>query len=142
MGGFVKFTVADPFGPELILNGAFDDSTGWTLSRCQVDTGTLHLINSTGIAGFARYTTSGLTNGATYRVAFDVTEVTAIAVDFYRVFLGSLAGAGTHLGSYTPPAVGHYDLDLVAGSTNEWIQFNCPDGTDIRIDNVSVREIL
>jgi hypothetical protein len=142
MGGFVKFTVADPFGPELILNGAFDDSTGWTLSRCQVDTGTLHLINSTGIAGNATYTTSGLTNGATYRVTFDLTEVTSVAVANYLVLLGSPTTTGTHVGNYTPPSVGAYSFDLVASANTEYIRFPCPDGSDIRIDNVSVREIL
>lgn len=128
------YSASHTYGSNEVLNGTFtgNDATGWSLSRCTISGDALNFVNSTGFIGSATYTLPGnVTDGGLYRVEFDVTSFTAKAASGYAITLG-----GLQIATFVP-ALGHFSVIGVAGSTTEQLRFNVPNNSNFVIDNVT-----
>ena len=90
---------------ELVSNGTFATSTGWTLAaNVTIGSGTLNFASAT--SNNATYTLAGVV-GTTYHVQFDVSAVSAGSV---RVGIGGVLGAAVAVN-------GHVAQDITATTT-------------------------
>lgn len=120
------------FGPELVVNQAFDDTTWWTVEgTAAINSGSARIQNP--ISGFSQIKRSAaISPGTTYRVEFDVV---------------STNGAILALGDNTqlPTTTTGHKIVTYTHSTGVDIIFKRFSGavaTDVRIDNVSYKEVL
>jgi len=113
-------------GSELITNGDFSSSSGWTLdSNASVSGGKLVLASSSGIS----YQTLDLDDGAAYEVTFTIENLTSGTV---KPYLNGTNGTVRN-------ANGTYKEIVLAGSSNTLVGIN-PSGT-MHIDNFSVKKL-
>jgi hypothetical protein len=121
-------------GPELIINGGFNDASAWNLGTAAVELSSGVAIFTNEGAGLDSLYEIGITpTGISYQVVFTITEFTSgsIRYQFGNQQAGTLRNA---VGTYTQttlnnPAVGNANFIFKAGSA----------GTTLKIDNVSVR---
>lgn len=134
------FGPADPYGPNLVLNGTFDgdDVTGWALSRCSISSNALQFVNLTGFSGFARYTFEALEDGATYLIEFEVSNWVSLGGASHNGFFG---GASVNFHPYLG-SNGTKSFQAVAGSAAETMQIVCNNNDSMTLDNFSVRKVL
>ena len=129
-------------GPELLTNGGFDSSSGWTLSANNpgipptITGGRLVFNSPTADYVHARFEFPTLTAGATFLVEFAYTHTSGFA----QILFG---GTGTGY-SLIPTASGQYRLYLKSPGTNQRLEFSRAAGGNnvFEFDNVSVRQIL
>lgn len=125
-------------GAELVTNGGFDSSTGWTVGA------NWSIANGAAAANASVYNTHNLDQpislvaGRTYRVTFNVTSYTAgsLRIDI-QGSLSVLTGGASAVGSYT--------VHFVAAATNAAAVLRISGSTGAgftgTIDNISVREV-
>lgn len=129
-------------GDELVLNGGFDSSTGWTVSDGWAITG--------GTATWLGYGTQRLINdnsnviqtGHTYNVSFDITGTTGTPKIYFSDSAGSAAAFANR--SYMPITNGSYNW-LCIGNINidklgVWSTASFS-GT-FQLDNLSIKELM
>lgn len=134
------FGPADPYGPNLVLNGTFDgdDATGWTLSRCSISSNALQLVNSTGLNGLARYAFEALEDGATYLIEFEVSNWVSLGGASHNGFFG---GVSFNFHPYLD-SNGAKSFQAVAGAAADTMQIACNNNDSMTLDNFSVRKVL
>jgi len=125
-------------GNELVTNGAFDDETGWTTQGIgfgwYIFSGNLRWVGFVGAETASQ--SIAIQAGKTYRVVYILTA--PCGLESFAVKLG-----GTVVSELKEAVT--YTYDVVAGSSDTNISFV---GTaslgsqEVRIDNVSVKEIL
>ena len=127
---------ADPYGPELIQNGTFDDTSNWTMAGAippAISGGQLVWTAGNGFSSTATNTpTASPEAGATYRVTYTVTSYTNGSV---RIQVG-----GTFTTSRT--AAGTYTENVVAASTAAPRALAFTNPSTLSIDNLSVKKVL
>jgi hypothetical protein len=126
-------------GPELIINGAFDNgSTGWTVEgNWDFITNKAKVICLEDYEAITLIQTIALTVGKSYRVAYEQSDI--ILVSGY----GGVFSEGNFEVSNTLP--GSYEFTIVATKTSIPIGFFVYDqiiDETITFDNISVREII
>lgn len=138
-GTLPDVTVVDGLGAELVDNGMFHDSSTWTL-----DTG-LSIVNgqlyANNVSAEAVSNTFQVVTGAVYRISYQIAESTSgNARVLVRQLDGTVIGdqpTGTNagVGTYTYTFTSNF-----SGAVNARVEF--PVTTNIRIDNVSVKEVI
>jgi hypothetical protein len=139
-------------GEELIVNGRFDDDSGWTISG---GSGTQWIINN-GVAqagqgtdwGYMEIDAPGIIEGKTYRITYDIV-VAATAGSFILAnhttdtsTLNSTTGSD-NVNLIGETAVGIYSIDWLQGPNNTGkIKLYNDSNFDGTIDNISVKEII
>ena len=127
------------YGPELVTNGTFDSDTDWTKGSTS---------NAVISGGSITVNSGDLTND---RFAYQVitTEVGKVYEFSYEIVSGTsgVVRVGGDIGSNsvfqrTSFVVGSYNKSLVADSTTTYISLAGPSGSDLTLDNVSVKEVL
>lgn len=124
-------------GPELVTNGGFDTDTDWTEEAVWSITGgqAVYTHAEDPPSGYIQQSLS-IVAGTSYQVSFDILQVDAgISV---TPFLGGAAG-----GVFVE--TGHVDLIVVAEELDSALKFlgeGISAGTNVIIDNVSVRKIV
>jgi hypothetical protein len=117
-------------GSDLVANGAFDDTSAWTLGAgWAIGSGTL---NRTPGSATNAFQTIAITAGRAYRVEFDVSGRTAGGVS---CFLGGDNISGSLTANTT------HSFDVAAGSSDSLLLFRDDGAFDGSIDAVSVREL-
>ena len=120
-------------GRELVSNGAFASSTGWTLpAETTVSGGTLNFTALTANRSPSIVASETGVVGGTYRATFTITALTA----------GSARVSVFGKVSNTRTAVGTYTQDLVATAATTSILVTGFSGATLSIDNLSVRRVL
>lgn len=132
-------------GPELVVNGGFDTDTDWTKNTgWSISDGkaVFSVLNSGG-DDISQHIS--IVNYKTYRIAFDVSDITGLQVNG-SVDLFIQAGGGDGL---MVTEDGHYYKDVTIDSeTPENCYIYCsvtatpPYTISFKIDNVSVREVI
>lgn len=118
-------------GPELAVNGTFDDVAGWVGPSWTLGSGVMTAATTGVPRGCSNPNTPLAEIGATYRVSFEVVSYTTGGVS---VRYGN--GVGTIRG-----AVGVYVEDIVAQAGTGAILFASPN-TNLAVDNLSIRKVL
>ena len=123
----------DPYGPEEVANGGFDDATGWSLpANAAISGGTL---NITGTGNTFRAPVSGTLNG-TYRVVFTVTEVTGAGNQVRFTTVGAVTNSGVFRN-----APGTYEETFTFNNVTS-LRMSAGTTTNCKVDNLSVRQVL
>ena len=116
---------------EEVTNGNFATDSDWTKETGWSITGG-NLI-ATSVSGTAAYQVgSGLVSGKKYQVQFEITEYTTGAV-------GLRAGTGATLQTFN--SIGVHYADMVASGALQ-IRFDVSGTTTLKVDNVSVKELI
>lgn len=121
-------------GAELVTNGDFSSSTGWSINPNGFSIGSGVLTHAGAASGSVNRAIS-LTVGKKYRITFTVNSYTAIGGGS-SVFIGTniashrvdISGAGDYVGEVTLSAVGAGQVFVVSDD-------------DLELDNISVKEI-
>lgn len=122
-----------PLGDELVTNGTFDTDTAWTKTGDTVITGGKGFVDGT--TRVSLLFQNILTNGVTYRVSFDISNVVPSGTNC-RIINNN----GTNL--FTINANGSQTFDFTHNIANGNFIFRASNTGSYRVDNVSVREIL
>lgn len=135
--GLQQFSLGTPdtggakYDSELVLNGGFADGTNWVLGTgWAIAAGTLN-----GTAGSASSADQGgiaaAVSGTTYRVAIEITSVTAgsVAVLYGGETTASFSTAGLHVQDITASTTGTLEIQKDATFAGS-------------VDNMSIREII
>lgn len=138
--GAIDNVVVSELVDNLLTNGTFADSTGWSLgTSCTVDSGSLRCnntaSNSTNIFAIAL-------PAGTYRVTFDVVSFTAGNATMRFNTSGGIISGTTRSSGTTPPAT--YSDDIVVTGTISAFEIRATrEGTamDFRIDNIFIEKI-
>ena len=121
------------FGSDLVTNGDFATDSDWTKETgWSISGGRLVATNVSG-SNTCYQVGSGIVAGKRYRVEFEITEYTAGAV-------GLRAGTGGALQTFN--SIGVHSSSMVASGNSQLIWFNVIGTTTLKIDNVSVKEVL
>ena len=116
---------------ELVTNGNFATDSDWTKETGWSIVGG-NLI-ATSVSGTAAYQVgSGLVSGKKYQVQFEITEYTTGAI-------GLRAGTGATLQTFN--SIGVHYADMVASGALQ-IRFDVSGTTTLKVDNVSVKEVI
>lgn len=118
----------ETLGPELVINGTFDDDTGWTLSGTLVSEGKL---NVPGV-GTAGREDAGITAGHTYRVSFTLSDY---GYGHIYVQLGGTTLSAARSGD------GAHTFDMTVESVTAGGVVIGGDVFNARVDNFSVKRI-
>jgi hypothetical protein len=117
-------------GPELVVNGGFDDASWWQLSSWTIGSG---VASASSVAnGNLVYKTGLVSSGKTCTITYTVTSVSAGGVAAY------INGAQ----GVTRSTAGTYTETITAGSLNAYTGIVTVGTTTASVDNISVREIL
>ena len=125
------------FGPELLINGAFDADTDWIkTAQVTISGGELHLVSNDGSFQKAEQSVAGESlDGKTFRVA-----VIQTAVPSGQIKIGFPGDLVAHL---VPAIVGTQILTFVNGGSVNTFQISRVSGiTDIDVSSISLREVL
>lgn len=136
--GLTQAGLLSGLGPELVVNGGFDDASAWTLSAtapatATIAAGKLTLVSPAGEAAFARQDV--LIIGRTYQVD----GVCTVRSGGFRVTFGSSA-TGTGIVSVT--ASGAFTATGLANGTDGRLFVTRNGACDVDIDSISVHEVL
>lgn len=120
--------------PELVVNGTFDDGSGWSPPAAEMNFsgGTLNAVAAPAFSGVNQ--SIAFEAGATYVVKFDVTERAAgnVRISFIN---------GTQRNGTLRAAVGSYTEELVANAgNNAVVVFAIAVGSTWSIDNLSIKK--
>jgi hypothetical protein len=117
-------------GPDLVVNGDFSSSTGWTAATGFVIAA--GAATHTGGADGQLFKSIGIVSGYTYRVSVEVTAFSAIFNESV-FYIGNAAGGN----AIDITAVGTYTQDItVSGVSSGFVGVNSAD--DITVDNITV----
>jgi hypothetical protein len=135
----ILIMTAPGYGPEIVVNGGFDNWTGddpddWFVTGEDANNYITEVSGACGIVSdntsiVKVYNNFGLVNGTDYQLSFDL----AVTSGGIKVLNG-----GTTLQNSAP--TGHYDLTFTAN--NPYIYFQRSGACNVTIDNVSIKEIL
>ncbi len=134
-------SLVSTYGSELVTNGDFSATTGWTLGTSAAITGNALVITNAATNSTTYRTITTPAVGKWYEVKFSVTAISAGSVRFV------LYGAATQKLGTNRTAVGVYtevvQLDTAGGSfpNSIVIQGGHAGTTTATVDNVSVKEI-
>jgi len=125
-------------GSELVTNGDFSSSTGWTLGTgWTISGGTVNANIASGFAGISQ--SLALTAGKAYLVSYEITSRTSGSVGF---FLGNSGSSNANQFGTTHSAVGVYSTVISFASGEALVvQIRSENGFVGSIDNISVKEI-
>jgi hypothetical protein len=124
-------------GSEIVTNGTFDSSTGWTLngSITAISGGILTLGDAAVNPGTATQTGVTLKANTFYKVSFNVVATTSGSV---RIYFGAGAVAVTSIVS----ALGSYTFYILCPSAQTQFTIQTQNNpANISVDNVSIKEI-
>lgn len=129
-----------PYGPEIIKNGTFDNSSFWGIVSDWTITG--GKANYLGTVVGRMYTNLVLTFGLTYKCEFDISDAAGTARIFFCRWNGT-ARFSPPYNTYMPISNGHYSITLVptANDNNFGIQGSNVYGS-FKLDNLSLKQIL
>jgi hypothetical protein len=117
-------------GPELVTNGTFASDSDWTKgANWSISAGVATLSSAIG-SGLLSQAVS-VTNGKTYRVSYEITDIDAVTIA--KVTLGGTDGS-------LETTVATHTEDIIAGSGSD-IEFAASGTGGLSIDNVSVKEL-
>jgi len=131
---------AGPLGPELILNGTFDNSDYWTLgANWTISDGTINFANI-GISD--AYTPATLTINTNYRLKFDVVKCANVTrFSFYNNIGGYLFKAPYNVYQFLPPKSYTLFVNTLTASTR--FSLHARSWTVIwSLDNISLKQLL
>jgi len=118
-----------PYGPELVVNGGFDDATGWNVEGESSISGGEGRILSTGAYSILAQTVSPLTVGKTYRITYNVVSTDGV----------NLTNNASTI-TWETDTTGEKEQVFVA--SDDQVNFKRIAACDITLDNVSVKEVL
>lgn len=124
---------SDPLGEEMIINGGFDDATGWSLqNEFQITGGTANTSAPLTAISWVYQNNPGVYYaGQTWRVTADIV-----------VNAGSGVLAIQSNLSDTISTSGTYSFDILLASNSTFAGFRGNSGFDGSIDNISLKEVL
>lgn len=145
--GIAQDNVIGPFGPELVLNGTFDDGT--------TDWGTVGSTSLSVTSGIMRVASTVTTSnarcvnqaaiatviGKDYTVSIDYVGGTSVGE---RILIGTIKN-GNQYASQTDLSVNTYTFNFTATGTSLFITFGCTtaaSGEYSEWDNVTAKEVL
>ena len=117
-------------GPELVVNGRFDDASAWSKGLWTISGGLASLADNQ--SGLSQPFT--FKPGATYRVTWKIADMAAGSV-----YIGFLGGSSVFAPSVTSD--GQYTYEMTAKDGNVTLYIGTTANTTVSIDNISVREI-
>lgn len=129
-----KKVVPTTYGPELLGNGTFPNSTGLTLVNSSVANGELTL--ATGGAGGTCTEACAITAGKTYEVSYDIKSCTSVYPAGVRM---DLAGGFTQSRSFD---LGKRTERFTASASTSTARLGCGTSGTAVVDNWSIREVL
>lgn len=132
LGNFVRSAFERKYGPELLTNPQFLNSTGWNFPSGYTAVGGQLVISGTQTATL--YQSALLTAGVTYRYAIKIDEVTTVGQGV-KLYAG---GSGASSGPITAPGVYYFNIT----SINQPVELDARNGFVGKIDYVSVKRIL
>jgi len=141
--GLIKST--NEIGPELVTNGDFATDSDWNLGDpgWSISGGTANG-NSPGSTRPISQIVNGLTAGKTYRVSFDLLNITSGYVRVY-VYKGA-SGTFTNILATPESQNGTYEVEFEFGGTDKTFRIYPSSSADPdfigSIDNVSVKEVI
>lgn len=134
---------ADPYGEELVVNGGFDDTSGWTFNKSST-TISGGVLNYSAAENLEFATNSGsILSGTTYKVTYTVLTGSA-RILFYKIAGGSAAIFDGDLANTVIRGPGTYEfiVNAVQSTNIGFYLYNTTPGTAFTLDNMSVKEVL
>jgi len=134
---YSNYTTPIPFA-NLISNGTFDSSTGWTLTNVTISGGAATFTgNGSVLVQTNANMNGGMTNSTGYKLEFDMTG------DGFYFYFKSADGGGNYIASYSEAVNGHNTFNFT--SPSDWEQFwdgiriECISGSGTYVmDNISI----
>ena len=128
------------YGPELITNGEFNADTDWTLDQWAISNGVL--VGSGITAAYKRASQAvSFTIGKTYKISGICTEYGGGSLDYAYIRKPrdiTIIDTDNRMDS-----TGKFEFIITVGSENDALAIaNVTSSTDIKIDNLSVKEVL
>jgi hypothetical protein len=116
-------------GPELVVNGGFDDASGWTLSGSPLIFDGLATFS--GVGSEIVYRNVGMVLGKTYQVSYDLV---ALTLGLFNIGVGGSSPRTASKGQ-----TGSYSQEVLSSGPFVYCYGVI---TDASIDNVSIREVI
>ena len=122
----------------IVVNGTFDDSTGWTLDGSEtISDGELHIYAPSGF--FVSQAYSDFQLGDKYSVDFDMTTATGQLFKLYFYDIDGFYGLGTII----YPIVGHHNYIIEVGQTGtKGFKFGGDFSVAATIDNFVMKKLI
>ena len=140
--GLIQST--NEIGPELVINGDFATDSAWLKGTGWSISGGTANGNSPGSTKPISQIVNGLTAGKTYKVSFDLLNITSGYVRVY-VYKGA-SGAFTNILATPESQNGTYEVEFEFGGTDKTFRIYPSSSADPdfigSIDNVSVKEVI
>jgi hypothetical protein len=139
---------ATALGNELVVNGDFSDgSAGWSLNSLDESNGGSDILNNSGVkltcgnvgnnSRLSNTWATGIIEGKTYLLSYNIIENNG-CIDF-AFYQKRNDGVNTYLN--VPNTVGFHQVEIVGANLVYTVVNNRSTGSDITIDNISVKEV-
>jgi hypothetical protein len=139
---------ATALGNELVTNGDFSDgSAGWSLNSLDESNGGSDILNNSGVkltcgnvgnnSRLSNTWATGIIEGKTYLLSYNIIENNG-CIDF-AFYQKRNDGVNTYLN--VPNTVGFHQVEIVGANLVYTVVNNRSTGSDITIDNISVKEV-
>ena len=135
-------------GNELVVNGDFSNgSAGWSLNSFDESNGGSDILNNSGVkltcgnvgnnSRLSNTWATGIIEGKTYLLSYNIIENNG-CIDF-AFYQKRNDGVNTYLN--VPNTVGFHQVEIVGANLVYTVVNNRSTGSDITIDNISVKEV-
>jgi hypothetical protein len=139
----IKKKKKNPYGEELLVNGSFSNTTGWTFNKSSttISGGVLNYSAAENLEFASNSAT--ITSGTTYRVSYTVLTGSARLL-FYRISggAGSIFDGGLLNTVIKGPGAYEYIVNATRTTALGFYIYNTSPGTAFTIDDFSLKEVL